>query len=48
MHAINIIIGSFVTNTCPVESLPWLQLLAGFDVVVVAASFIVFEYLLEE
>lgn len=32
----------------PAESLPWLQLLAGFDVVVVATSFIVFEYLLEE
>ena len=31
-----------------IESLPWLQLLAGFDVVVVATSFIVFEYLLEE
>ena len=23
MHAINIVIGSFVTNTCPVESLPF-------------------------
>jgi heme exporter protein B len=32
----------------PVETLPWLQLLAGFDVIVVATSFIVFEYLLEE
>jgi heme exporter protein B len=32
----------------PVETLPWLQLLAGFDIVVVATSFIVFEYLLEE
>ena len=32
----------------PVETLPWLQLLAGFDVIVVAASFVVFEYVLEE
>lgn len=32
----------------PVETLPWLQLLIGFDVVVVATSFVVFEYLLEE
>jgi heme exporter protein B len=32
----------------PVESLPWLQLLAGFDVVVVATAFLVFEYLLDE
>jgi heme exporter protein B len=32
----------------PAETLPWLQLLAGFDVVVVATSFVVFEYLLEE
>lgn len=32
----------------PVESLPWLQLLAGFDVIVVAASFLVFEYLLDD
>lgn len=32
----------------PVETLPWLQLLIGFDVIVVAASFVVFEYLLEE
>src|SRR5215217_4982841 len=28
----------------PVESLPWLQLLAGFDVIVVATAYIVFEY----
>jgi heme exporter protein B len=32
----------------PVETLPWLQLLVGFDVIVVATSFIVFEYVLEE
>jgi heme exporter protein B len=32
----------------PVEDLPWLQLLIGFDVVVVATSFLVFEYLLDE
>ena len=32
----------------PVESPPWLQLLAGFDVIMVAASFLVFEYVLEE
>ncbi len=30
------------------EPLPWLQLLAGFDVIVVAASFLVFEYILDE
>jgi heme exporter protein B len=32
----------------PVESLPWLQLLFGFDVIVVATSFLVFEYILDE
>jgi heme exporter protein B len=32
----------------PVESLPWLQLLVGFDVIVVAASFLVFDYILDE
>lgn len=32
----------------PTDSPPWLQLLAGFDVIMVAASFLVFEYLLEE
>lgn len=32
----------------PVETLPWLELLAGFDVVVVATSYLVFEYVLEE
>ncbi|MGE3267576.1 MAG: heme exporter protein CcmB [Chloroflexota bacterium] len=32
----------------PIESLPWLQLLLGFDVIVVAASFLVFEYVLDE
>jgi len=32
----------------PADSPPWLQLLAGFDVVVVATSFLVFEYLLDE
>jgi heme exporter protein B len=31
----------------PAESLPWLQLLLGFDVIVVAASFLVFEYVLD-
>lgn len=31
----------------PVESLPWLQLLLGFDVIIVAASFLVFEYVLD-
>jgi len=30
------------------EPLPWLQLLVGFDVIVVAASFLVFEYILDE
>ena len=32
----------------PVEPLPWLQLLLGFDVIVVATSFLVFEYILDE
>ena len=32
----------------PADSPPWLQLLAGFDVIMVAASFLVFEYVLEE
>lgn len=32
----------------PAEELPWLQLLVGFDVIVVAASFLVFEYVLDE
>ena len=32
----------------PPEPLPWLQLLAGFDVVVVAAAFLVFEYILDD
>lgn len=31
----------------PVEQLPWMQLLLGFDVIVVAASFLVFEYVLD-
>ncbi|HYU17463.1 MAG TPA: heme exporter protein CcmB [Chloroflexota bacterium] len=30
------------------DSLPWLQLLVGFDVMLVAASFLVFEYVVEE
>jgi heme exporter protein B len=30
------------------EPLPWLQLLAGFDVIVVAAAFLVFEYIIDE
>jgi len=32
----------------PPEPLPWLQLLLGFDVIVVATSFLVFEYILDE
>jgi heme exporter protein B len=32
----------------PPEPLPWLQLLVGFDVIVVATSFLVFEYILDE
>jgi heme exporter protein B len=32
----------------PPEPLPWLQLLLGFDVIVVAASFLVFEYVLDD
>jgi len=32
----------------PPEPLPWLQLLFGFDVIVVATSFLVFEYILDE
>ena len=32
----------------PVEPLPWLQLLLGFDVIVVVTSFLVFEYILDE
>ena len=32
----------------PTEPLPWLQLLFGFDVIVVAASYLVFEYILDE
>lgn len=32
----------------PAEPLPWLQLLAGFDVIVVAVSFLVFEYVLDD
>ncbi|MCC7367629.1 MAG: heme exporter protein CcmB [Chloroflexi bacterium] len=31
----------------PVEQLPWTQLLLGFDVIVIAASFLVFEYVLD-
>jgi heme exporter protein B len=31
----------------PAESLPWLELLLGFDVIIVAASFLVFEYVLD-
>jgi heme exporter protein B len=30
------------------EALPWLQLLVGFDVILVATSFLVFEYVIEE
>jgi heme exporter protein B len=30
------------------DNIPWVQFLAGFDVILVAASFLVFEYLLEE
>ena len=32
----------------PPEPLPWLQLLIGFDIIVVAAAFLVFEYVLDE
>jgi heme exporter protein B len=32
----------------PPEPLPWLQLLLGFDVIVVATSFLVFEYILDD
>ena len=32
----------------PPEPRPWLQLLLGFDVIVVATSFLVFEYILDE
>ena len=32
----------------PAETFPWLQLLLGFDVVLVAASFLMFEYVVEE
>jgi heme exporter protein B len=32
----------------PVEELPWLQLLGGFDVILVATSYLVFEYVVEE
>lgn len=35
-------------GTAADSTLPWLQLLAGFDVVLVAASFLVFEYVIEE
>ena len=31
-----------------VEPLPWLQLLLAFDVIMVATSFLVFEYILDE
>lgn len=39
---------SIALGARPAESLPWLQLLAGFDVVMVATSFLVFEHVLEE
>ena len=32
----------------PAESRPWLQLLAGFDVILLGASYVLFEYILEE
>jgi heme exporter protein B len=32
----------------PADALPWLQLLIGFDVILVAAAILVFEYILEE
>lgn len=32
----------------PADTLPWLQLLVGFDVILVAAAILVFEYVLEE
>jgi heme exporter protein B len=32
----------------PADTLPWLQLLVGFDVILVAAAILVFEYVLED
>lgn len=32
----------------PIEELPWLQLLGGFDVLLVATSYLMFEYVVEE
>ena len=32
----------------PAEAIPWLQLLIGFDVVVVATAFLVFEYVVDD
>lgn len=32
----------------PPEPFPWLQLLAGFDLILVATSFLVFEYVIED
>jgi heme exporter protein B len=32
----------------PTDSIPWLQLLVGFDVILVATAFLVFEYVIED
>ncbi|MBA2448962.1 MAG: heme exporter protein CcmB [Chloroflexi bacterium] len=32
----------------PTDSIPWLQLLAGFDAILVATAFLVFEYVIED
>jgi heme exporter protein B len=32
----------------PADPLPWLQLLVGFDVILVASSFLMFEYVIED
>lgn len=32
----------------PTDSIPWLQLLVGFDAILVATSFLVFEYVIED
>ena len=39
---------SLALGARPADTFPWLQLLLGFDVVLVAASFLMFEYLIEE
>jgi heme exporter protein B len=39
---------ALAVGASPADSPPWLQLLVGFDVVVVATAYLVFEYLLDE